>query len=125
MIKILESNGKVDYNKYKRLIKTIVSDIMAGDNAQLIDNIKYIFKKYGGSVHIKKVSPTYFDYNGKVLSSFKNGDSTYGDYTLSGSINLSNLKQGVTTLAEDIAYVQYLNDGGKKVSIPEFIDLVY
>ncbi len=122
MIKITEST---DYSKYKTLINQIMSDIMSGDNAQLIKNIRNTFKEYGGSVDIRKVSPTYLNYDGNIKVSIKRGNSWLGDYTISGSIDLSNLKQDVGMLAEDIAYVMYLNDGGKEIGTTKFLDLVY
>ena len=98
---------------------------MTGDNAQLIKNIRNTFKEYGGSVDIYKVSPTYLNYDGNIKVSVKRGNSWLGDYTISGSIDLSNLKQDVGMLAEDIAYVMYLNDGGKEIGTVKFLDLVY
>lgn len=125
MIKIFESNGKVDYNKYKRMINSIVSDIMQGSNADVYKNIKGVFDKYNGEVYIQKVSSTYLKYDGKIHSSTKRNNSWIGDYSIQGSISLSNLKQDAVMLAEDIAYVYYLNDGGKEIGTTEFLKLVY
>ena len=111
MIKITES---IDYSKYKTLINQIMSDILSGDNAMVIKNIRNTFNKFNGNVDISKVSPTYLNYDGNI-----------GGHTLSGSVDLSNLKHDIGLLAEDIAYVMYLKDGGKKIGTVKFLDLVY
>jgi len=119
VLKIYE-NDNSNYSEYRKLINRIADDIKSGVNANLSKNIKNTFKKYGGEVNVIKSSPKYLMYNGYIFCDARNGK-----YAISGSVSLDNLNQDVNKLAEDIAYVQYLNDGGKDVGIPMFLDILY
>ena len=123
MLKIYENERNdnlesidIDYSKYRRLINKIASDITSGANANLSKNLKKIFNEYGGDAHIVKVSPRFISYDGYVFCDTRNGRSM-----LSGSVSLGNLRQDINRLAEDIAYVQYLNHGGKDVGMTLFL----
>ena len=84
--------------------------LLSGQNADVENNIKKAFKAVNGKVWFKEKSPTYLSFDGKV-----------GNYTLTNSVSMHDLRADLIRLAEDLIMAYNVLLGGEREYTPNFI----